>query len=81
MSDLTRRFEEEHRRRDRWISEHSWDAIPLPKAKPCPFCGGEPEGEVTNVHAWWVSCADCDAEGPSGARPDVALSAWNQRQS
>ena len=47
--------------------------------KPCPFCGGI----NLSVHGWadqyWVDCADCETEGPSGETMTEAIQAWNRR--
>ena len=44
--------------------------------KPCPFCGGNPV-----VSPEYISCADCCADGPSGAVVDSGdkRDAWNRR--
>ena len=52
----------------------------MAELKPCPFCGGV---EKLSVCGWadqyWVSCDNCETEGPSGETPPEAIEAWNRR--
>lgn len=68
---------------ERWRAKSGdWDGvIPLPAARSCPFCGGEPEGCTTNPDAWWVRCADCGADAESAKTKSIALRRWNRRTS
>lgn len=46
--------------------------------EPCPFCGstgGIPGGLIP-----WVQCDRCEATGPARATDQLAITAWNTRQ-
>jgi Lar family restriction alleviation protein len=50
---------------------------------PCPFCGGEAhifthEDDKTNKPLW-VSCNDCEADGPHYQVCDDPIAGWNHR--
>ncbi|WIY54106.1 Lar family restriction alleviation protein [Devosia sp. YIM 151766] len=58
------------------------DPISNERLLPCPFCGGD--GLVHNVRGttmWSVSCKNCDAGGNGKWTADLAIAAWNRRQS
>ena len=47
--------------------------------KPCPFCGGDAERQMTGraTHFGW--CERCDARGPANIDAAQAIAAWNTR--
>ncbi len=50
--------------------------------KPCPFCGGDENGQELRVVEWmhfWVTCDACLATGPEGKTQDAAKELWNRR--
>ena len=48
------------------------------KLKPCPFCGMD-AGEVFNMGDFYVSCCECEAQGPCRETKAEAIDAWNRR--
>ena len=49
--------------------------------KPCPFCGSSnivADGQ-TSLKDSYVSCNECDADGPMRERKQEAIDAWNRR--
>jgi len=62
------------------------------KLKPCPFCGDDYASQVFNgttpkvidfsdqyVSSFWVTCNNCDTEGPVGNTEIEAIRKWNCR--
>jgi Lar family restriction alleviation protein len=53
---------------------------------PCPFCGCRAvalrHGNATlETSKWkWISCPNCEANGPSDLGVSGAIEAWNTRQ-
>ena len=48
------------------------------KLKPCPFCGMD-AGEVFDMGGFYVSCCECEAQGPCRETKEEAIKAWNYR--
>jgi Lar family restriction alleviation protein len=48
---------------------------------PCPFCGGEADilKAATNICDYWVTCANCGADGPWKDTRAETIAAWNTR--
>lgn len=42
----------------------------------CWYCGGEPE-VLGEGGEYWVSCTDCEMDGPSAQDRTGAIDAWN----
>lgn len=50
--------------------------------KPCPFCGKDHSGsEAIGKSAYWISCYECEANGPSAETEGEAWRKWDERQS
>lgn len=48
--------------------------------KPCPFCGGKPYiFEDDKSVKRWVSCTDCEADGPHDQIATDVIKSWNRR--
>ena len=47
--------------------------------KPCPFCGSNEVHVVEAGPGNWVSCLDCDSDGPVVGTIEKAVAAWNTR--
>lgn len=46
--------------------------------KPCPFCGGAADkAKTATVH--YMSCTECNADGPFQQNAEDAAAAWNRR--
>lgn len=53
---------------------------PTPDLLPCPFCGGEAfVSEDNSGTARWVSCGDCECDGPVCSGLQQVVAAWNSR--
>ena len=52
--------------------------------KYCPKCGSHIYTvchlleEPSEIESWWVSCVECDYEGPGGPNRDIAIARWKQ---
>jgi len=53
----------------------------MDKLKPCPFCGTS-HVDISNRYtdSYQVHCMHCGADGPVGARLEIAITAWNTRK-
>jgi len=51
--------------------------MPTDHAMECPFCGSNRLLVMDKGDAYWVSCGECDANGPSGESAVEALERWN----
>lgn len=55
----------------------------VPQLNMCPFCGSTllwiSEVPSSNGVHYYVTCTECDAEGPSGKSKETATSKWNGR--
>jgi len=54
------------------------------KLEQCPFCGESYAINVLDasdqyVSSFWVTCGNCDAEGPVADTEDDAVEKWNKR--
>ena len=47
--------------------------------KPCPFCGHPVPQLLESDTTAWISCINCEADGPVRATVSEAKSAWNYR--
>ena len=49
-------------------------------AKNCPFCGSSDVGlsKLSNGH-YYVTCFECDTDGPIGSCNSEAVERWNER--
>ncbi|EKS37740.1 Lar family restriction alleviation protein [Afipia clevelandensis] len=58
-------------------------ATKLPKIKPCPFCGSEPEtmGSGDGQRGLMIQCIGADCPNPHASYYDhgAAIAVWNRR--
>lgn len=53
---------------------------PLPKLKPCPFCGREePVISYGLDYGYAYACVRCRCFGPASMKKDIAVKSWNKR--
>jgi Lar family restriction alleviation protein len=63
----------------------TWWELKGKKLKPCPFCGGVhiiyKSGFLDGIEdeLYWMSCALCLTEGPTGKSRHWALRRWQDR--
>ena len=54
------------------------------KLKPCPFCGGKPDGpgmaDYDGFTEWWIECVPCEIIMDRFSKTDL-VKAWNMRAS
>ena len=58
-------------------SSRRWGS--MAELKPCPFCGGRKLAVNGWCEQYWVTCSECETEGPSGETQTEAKEAWNRR--
>jgi|TARA_R110002110_G_scaffold80234_3_gene209102 Lar family restriction alleviation protein len=49
------------------------------RIKPCPFCGHPKPQLLESDTTCWISCINCEADGPVLESVKAAESAWNKR--
>lgn len=47
--------------------------------EPCPFCGNEFLNSYSSMKGFYVACAACGTDGPSGNNIEEAKEKWNKR--
>lgn len=50
--------------------------------KPCPFCGSADDVQLSrhsHEGAAWMTCVECDTDGPIAKTVAAAIAAWNTR--
>ena len=71
---------EENPKRIQWLIDKGFIER-VEELKPCPFCGSSnivADGQ-TSLKDSYVSCNECDADGPMRERKQEAIDAWNRR--
>lgn len=51
----------------------------LDKILPCPFCSVESFNGFTDGKGYWISCDECQCNGPYAPSRIAVVFAWNRR--
>lgn len=69
---------------DEFVPIHRESALPDDEIRGCPFCGSRIDAKDSQAMgdrtlSYSVVCPLCDASGPSGMTPRMAIESWNIR--
>lgn len=63
---------------NRTAADRSVSGITIVGARPCPFCGGEPQIQASGDLSW-VRCAECGAITSGKSTIKAAVDSWERR--